>query len=36
VPKSLPVAPSFRAIPLDVPETWIPYCEGLVTKGQLA
>lgn len=33
VPKSLPVAPAFREAPLDVPETWIPYCEGLAVRG---
>ncbi len=35
-PKTLPLAPSFRVTPLDVPETWIPYCEGLVTKERVA
>jgi hypothetical protein len=30
VPKSLPVASGLRFTTRDVPETWAPYCQGLL------
>lgn len=36
VPKSLPVSPSFRVTAKDVPDTWIPYCEGIVVDVRVA
>jgi 5-methylcytosine-specific restriction endonuclease McrA len=33
VPKSLPVASGLRFTTRDVPETWAPYCQGLLGKA---